>query len=321
MSALSIPSFLKTLRGKHVYFDPLHGNHGDRLLTMAARHMLENAPFTLASNPQSSNFILINGGGSMADGWFGLEILARYNTKFPSHPLAVLPSSFHLTGSSLADIMRARRAPLWLWAREKPSLQILQNAGLTETVHLGLDHDLVFSLAQHSMIRKLKHATAPDRILVVERDDWEGATGRRRPFSPTGLDFIPEGIRTVVRKTVLGAVRRRQDRASPFRQAALRFVHEWHPEAAGMVPLVADISLAEECGFEDFLSNVARASIIITTRLHVAILGQLLNRRTYLVEGSYHKFRGVFEYSMQQASTELLLWNGRYLEKSPENSS
>ena len=87
-----------------------------------------------------------------------------------------------------------------------------------------------------------------------------------------------------------------------------------------MVPLVADISLAETCRFEDFLQNVARASVIVTTRLHVAILGQLLNRRTYLVEGSYHKFRGVFEYSMRQASTELLVWNGQDLEKDQENS-
>jgi len=315
MSALSIPAFLSTLRGKHVFFDPLHGNHGDRLLSIAAQYLLESAPFTLAANPQSANFILINGGGSMVDGWFGLEQLARYNSKFPSHPLAVLPSSFYLTHSSLADITRARRAPLWLWAREEPSLNVLQHAGFTDKVHLGLDHDLVFSLARHPMIRELKHASAQDRILVVERDDWEGPTGRRRPFSPPGLEFIPERFRTVVRKTVLGPVRRRQDRASRFGQAALRFVNRWHPEAAGLDPLIADISLAETCSFEDFLQNVARASIIITTRLHVAILGQLLNRRTYLVEGSYHKFRGVFEYSMQQASADLLVWNGRDLKR------
>ncbi len=81
-----------------------------------------------------------------------------------------------------------------------------------------------------------------------------------------------------------------------------------------MVAMAADISLAETCSFDGFLHHVARAAVIVTTRLHVAILGHLLNHETYLVEGSYHKFRGVFDFSMQQGSTRLLVWNGQELE-------
>jgi exopolysaccharide biosynthesis predicted pyruvyltransferase EpsI len=124
-------------------------------------------------------------------------------------------------------------------------------------------------------------------------------------------------LRTLVRKTLLGRIRRRQDSTSKFGQAAVRFVHGRHPEAAALPSLVADISLAETCSFEEFLAHVAGASTIVTTRLHVAILGHLLHRRTYLVDGSYHKFRGVFDYSMQKGSTEMLTWDGQDLVPDP----
>jgi len=315
MSHWPVGEFLETLRGKQVFFDALHGNHGDRLLSLAAQSLLESAAFTLAPNPQSADFILINGGGSMAEGWFGLERLARYSSAFPGHPLAVLPSSFYLPRTNIADVIGERQAPIWLWAREQPSLNLLRDAGLNDNVHLGLDHDLAFSLARHPLIRELMHTPARNGVLVVERDDWEGPSGRTRPFSPSGLEFIPERFRAMIRKTLLGPGRRRQDRTSRFCEAAVRFVHQRHAETADTVPLVADISLAETCTFEDFLKHVAQASVIVTTRLHVAILGHLLQRRTYLVEGSYHKFRGVFEYSMQQGLTELLVWNGQDLNR------
>jgi len=317
MSSSPVAEFFESLRGKNVFFDALHGNHGDRLLSLATQSLLDNAPFTLASNPQSADFILINGGGSMADGWFGLERLARYSATFQSHPLAVLPSSFYLTHSNLKELIGTRQAPLWLWAREPSSLGVLQDAGLGDKVHLHLDHDLAFSLAQHPVIEGLHRTPIQHGVLVVERDDWEGPTGRTRPVAPPGLEFIPQRLRTQVRKTVLGPMRRRQDSTSKFGQAALRFVHGRNPETAALPPLLADISLAETCSFAEFLTHVAAASVIVTTRLHVAILGHLLQRKTYLVDGRYHKFRGVFDYSMQGGSTELLTWDGQGLVSVP----
>lgn len=314
MNKLPVREFLDSLRGKRVYFDPLHGNHGDRLLSLAAQAMIEQAPFTLIDNPQSAEFILLNGGGSMVDGWFGLELIADYSRKYPSHPLAVLPSSFRLESPDLAEIERLRTAPMWLWAREQPSLDLLRALEPGERVTLGLDHDLAFSLSEHAQIASLRDAPVEDTVLIVERDDWEGPTGRRRPFSPPGLDFIPEQLRTVVRKTLLGPIRNKQDRTSPFRAAAMRFVKRNCAEGSSLAPVASDISLAETCSFEDFLRHVAAARVIVSTRLHVAILGHLLGRETYLVEGSYHKFRGVFEYSMRQGSSRLVRWSGEELE-------
>lgn len=309
MSVSATSEFLAPLRGRSVFFDPLHGNHGDHLLRLGARFLLDNAGISLAETPGAADFILINGGGSMADGWFGLEKLARYCSDFPSTPLAVLPSSFHSTPTRLLETIGTRPAPVHLWAREMASLDLLNRAGFPPQVHLYVDHDLAFQLDCHPLVTGLRVNTSEDHVLIVERDDWEGPTGRSRPFSPSGLDFIPERCRTAVRRTLLGPLRRRQDRESAFASAASEWVGQRYPGTLDQQRLVQDISLAETCSFEQFLEQIARSSVVVTTRLHVAILAHLLQRRTFLVEGSYHKNRAVFEYSMQQGNTKLLRWN------------
>ena len=120
---------------------------------------------------------------------------------------------------------------------------------------------------------------------MVERDDWEGPTGRTRPLAPPGFGFIPESVRSRVRRVLVAPLRRRKDRASEFCRAALAFARHRHPETADLPSMTADVSLAETCDFGAFLRHVAGAAVIVTTRLHVAILGQLLAIPTYLVEG------------------------------------
>ena len=174
---------------------------------------------------------------------------------------------------------------------------------------LCIDHDLAFFLNDHSDVADLRQEPAEGHILVVERDDWEGPTGRRRVLAPSGLEFIPEKIRTLVRRHLLGPLRKRQDKNSEFRKSAECFVKQQHAEANGMKSHAADISLAETCSFAEFQRQVASATFIVTTRLHVAILGQLLNKTTYLVDGNYHKFRGVYDFSMKEGSCNLVSWD------------
>lgn len=61
-------------------------------------------------------------------------------------------------------------------------------------------------------------------------------------------------------------------------------------------PLVEDISKRGK--LNEFVSTVANARRIFTDRLHVAILGHILEKETTLYENNYHKNRGVYEYSL-----------------------
>lgn len=60
---------------------------------------------------------------------------------------------------------------------------------------------------------------------------------------------------------------------------------------------VRDISVAEE-SFAGFCNAAAGASEIYTDRLHVAILGAMLDKPVSFFGNSYHKNRGVYDYSL-----------------------
>ena len=311
--------FLTRLGGRRVFFEALWGNHGDRLLTIAAEALIERAGIAPVRRARSAELILVNGGGGMADGWSGLDRLAHYCRSFPSVPLAVLPSSFHFTHAGLSEMCNLRGADMWLWARERPSFDVLlreQARGCR--FHAGLDHDLAFSLGGHPLIEDLRRVVRPGHLLVVERDDWEGPTGRTRPLAPRGFGFLPGSVRSRVRRVLVAPLRRRQDQRSEFCRAALAYARARHPDLAGLPPVTADISLAESCDFEAFLRTVAGAAVIVTTRLHVAILAHLLEIPTYLVEGRYHKYRGVHVHSMQGGPVSLVTWTGTRIETPSE---
>ena len=51
--------------------------------------------------------------------------------------------------------------------------------------------------------------------------------------------------------------------------------------------------------FPTFIASVAHASRVFTDRLHVSILASILGKETYLLPNSYHKNRGVFDFSLK----------------------
>jgi exopolysaccharide biosynthesis predicted pyruvyltransferase EpsI len=299
------PDLLENLRGRQVYFDSLYGNHGDRLICLAAGQLFNQAGIDRAKTAEESDVILLNGGGAMAEGWFGLQKLAHYNHIFPRTPLVVWPSSYHFPSLDLAESFRTRESPAWLWARERQSLKALEEAKLPDLVSLRLDHDLALRLDKNELFSGTRIATGG--ALIVERDDWEGPTGRKRPFTFSSLGAIPQKWRAAARQLLFSRRRQRDDR-SVFAQKGLHFLAQRHPETTHRNTQVGDISLSETCSFQEFLERIAECGAILTTRLHVALLGHLLNKPTYLVEGTYHKFRGVFDYSLRGGSVQLVRW-------------
>ena len=62
-------------------------------------------------------------------------------------------------------------------------------------------------------------------------------------------------------------------------------------------PLIADISTRKS--LTDFVSTVYNAKEVFTDRLHVAILSKILGKKATLFGNSYHKNKGVWEYSLK----------------------
>jgi exopolysaccharide biosynthesis predicted pyruvyltransferase EpsI len=64
-------------------------------------------------------------------------------------------------------------------------------------------------------------------------------------------------------------------------------------------PYKKDVSMIKK--FDDFISLVANAGDIFTDRLHVKILGKIMDKKTTLYPNKYHKNLGVWEYSLKDS--------------------
>ena len=63
--------------------------------------------------------------------------------------------------------------------------------------------------------------------------------------------------------------------------------------------ICGDISSRSVVSFDTFCTLIRDARAVCTNRLHVGVLAAMLNKPTLLVEGSYHKTRGIYEYSLR----------------------
>lgn len=63
-------------------------------------------------------------------------------------------------------------------------------------------------------------------------------------------------------------------------------------------PIKRDVSI--KGSMTDFVSTVEHAEKVFTDRLHVAILGTILEKDVTLFGNKYHKNRGVYEYSLKE---------------------
>src|SRR5436853_308259 len=57
------------LRNKKVYFEPLFGNHGDKLIEVGSSLFLQRMAVHWVRNPATADIIVINGGAAMTDIW------------------------------------------------------------------------------------------------------------------------------------------------------------------------------------------------------------------------------------------------------------
>lgn len=298
----SVRQTLSALRGKRLFFDPLCGNNGDTLIRMGAESLFRRFHLDLVGDPAEAECIVVNGGGGMNNFWQGgLNALRYYNTAFRDIPLLVLPSSYQVEAADLAALFALRRAPAHLYAREQYSLDLLSASGLPGAITLGLDHDLAFALEDTTYLKGLRARRADKHILIVERGDLESTTGlRHRIYLKDGMrERVPQRVRYAIKRGLLALTTPRTPR-SPFARTHAAWARREYPQLRKLPIYVDDISENGRCSFARFSRLIAEAALVITTRLHVAILGGMLGKPTHMFGGTYHKIAGVYEYSLHK---------------------
>ncbi|MEM9372178.1 MAG: hypothetical protein AAGA55_00915 [Planctomycetota bacterium] len=303
---LDLDRFLAPYRGRSVYLHEVAGNNGDELILKGSEHILDRSGCVRTADPSSAELLLING-GFKSDFWpHANETIREFSARHPGTPLAILPSSFLFEETDFPALFEGRTSPTTIFARETRSLELLGSMRFEVPAAFGLDHDSAFALAEAPRYKTLASREPVNDVLIVERGDAESSTGH------IDTDQIAPGFVRSIASAVLprsvamaGARSLRRIRGGSTPASHSAFVSKAVALAErelGREPrttVISDISRRSACDFDGFCDMIADARVVISTRLHVAILGSVLGRRTFAVAGNNHKIPGIYDHSMK----------------------
>ena len=299
-----VQDLLRKYTGKTCFFEHEGGNNGDELIRMGSQFAIARAGLNLTDNLDKADLIIVRGGGGMNDFLPGtLDRLSGLLNEYHL-PIIVLPQSYKFAHTDFPALFKGRGdAPVFLYARERTSLEALCSMQFHPSVRVGIDHDMAMVLEGGDFVRALGERARRRHILIVERKDVEAECPiDRKPFPfPALRDAIPISTRIKIKRGIRWALSGRNAK-SAFADRLKGIALEQYPQYADDPTIAMDISDKGTASFEYFCSLIADSSIVITNRLHVGILGALLGKPTYLREGSYHKIRGIHEYSLSRMS-------------------
>lgn len=274
-------------RGASVgYVDyPMHMNVGDLLIFMGTmeffrtnRNRIAGAFCLFDDSPRALNglagcdVIVCHGGGNFGDIYPRHQALReRVVRHFPDKPIVVMPQSFHFGSESSmrrsGEVFRSHR-DLTLCVRDLPS-QELARVHFSDRVLLV--PDMAHRLYAHFAPARRRAAVAPEPLLLLRRD--VEADVRTAPAPETGRDW-----RDLLRP--LDKLRIGRHRATSMLAGRLEI------PATG---IVFAHNRTVESVMDDLAARLARHRHWITSRLHGAIFGLLLDRTVELLDNSYGK--------------------------------
>jgi len=271
-------------------------------MVMGTESVYEDLHILRANSPEQADLLVLGASGGMLDRFTHIPRMFRWlSHTYPKKPMCVLPSTFYYPTRSIAEDIGTRKAPLTIFCREAYSYRHLtEQHNLPETCSVKLDHDLAFELEDGPYVASVR-AMPPQHILFVERVDVEHVAIALNPESTSmkARKLIGKVVPANLKKTLYFMVRFvRSKRQTPFRDCCEHLLKKQYPDLIKLPRLVADISNVNTCSFDEFTQAVGHAAVIFTTRLHVAILGAMAGKPTFLFEGPYHKIRGIYEHSL-----------------------
>jgi exopolysaccharide biosynthesis predicted pyruvyltransferase EpsI len=266
---LSVIQTMYKLQGKEIFYVPNPGNVGDYVIEEATLQVLNSFNVRqreLLSPEDSKNHIVLIGGGG------GLVPLYRYNDEYFSSIAKCNPTQIIILPSTIRGnpnlLMHLREQDV-LFLRDQISFNEI--ASTSRNFQFGLDHDMAFFLDPSPFL---------DRNTI---QNFENHFARelsqlqfvRKPDSVPGL-FL------------------RQDKESK-----LKVLQNITTDISSFYVFQATKEERTVYLF-NFILEISRSKRIITDRLHVAIVGDLLEKEITLIDNSYSKNRDVYNQSMSK---------------------
>lgn len=295
---ISVEAELATWGDDRVYFDPMWGNHGDRLIVMGSEVALATAGIRRVPDVREADRIVINGAGYRSEGEW-LAHMARLVGQADGVPVMIMPATFE-DPAGILSLLDHHAGSSIIYFREQTSYRMARDIGVRAHMDLRLDHDMAFRLRESEYLVGLHDVARSETVLIVERTDGESVSGSRAlSFGPSWLKtWVPESLKLKIKREVRQASARSSGPKKGFAVASIGLLGRIQSGHADLPIVAGDISRIDFCTFDQFGAYVANAAVVLTTRLHVGILAALLGKETYLVPGVYHKMAAVYEYSL-----------------------
>jgi exopolysaccharide biosynthesis predicted pyruvyltransferase EpsI len=294
--------FMEKVAGRYTYFDEYPGgNNGDVIILKGNQHAMKKVGCKLVDSPGKAEQIVIRGGGVMVDIYqTDFKKLVEYREKYPSVPLIYGPSTFRFRGADFRKICEISSAsPLILFARDHNSAQAVREINPPAHCEIHVSHDLAFELYDSDFIADLRRNCAEKHILIAMRKDKEGFA---KVLTKTSGTWLPKSVRRP-----LSWVRDRL--VAHVSQDIVETILKQEHVSDNLPRIYRDVACS--LSFEEFVASIRDAALIVTNRLHVAVLGHLLNKRVVIIcatEYHEHKIKGVYELSMSGPGSKTVLF-------------
>lgn len=301
----SLKDFFSNLEYKNFYYHRYQGNNGDDLIDVGTQAFFRKNKINTTSKIEESDCIILCGGGGIVKEWMiGIDFLSYANYHYPNIPIIVLPSTLGKGDLDLVSNFEKRQAPFYIWARERYTFDILKSYNINN-YYVGIDHDMaIHAKESDDLIMPNQRA---GYILLVERFDAEFNTSEAHNMKIKQYFILSKIFKKIeqllprkLRRKIKRNLKPSQWQNRPFVQVSLREIYKDYPNAKKLNIMYCDISARSNASYSEFINLVKKASFISTTRLHVGILGYLLDKPVYLKYGENleHKIKGVYEYTL-----------------------
>ena len=294
--------FLESVRDRKTYFEEGErgANNGDHLITMGAQRVLCETGCKLVDSPDKAEQIVMRGGGRMVSIYQGeFRKIVTFRRDYPSLPLILAPQTFQPEAVDFEDICKISSSPLTLFARENNSTNALRQLQLPKNCQVYVSQDLAFELRDSEFITNIVKNATEKHVLIAMRKDKEGVTGvlvkMRAPWLPKKirrpLSWVRDRLVATVSKDIITSILKQEK------------------VGRELPKIYRDVS--SSVSFEEFVAAIRDAALVVTNRLHTAVLGNLLNKRVVLIcSGEYHKHKvkGVYDFSMSGPNSRTSLY-------------
>lgn len=278
----------------YVFLDlPFHPNVGDTLIAMGSLSFLKGtghkclyycSPGTFDNRKISPDALIIfNGGGNFGDLWkeFYTDFRNKILKMYPNHHYLVLPQSvcYKEEENLRYDVELFSSCPnVTICARDKVSYDFLKEHFKENTILLVPD------MAFYTEKKYLTSKDNKGKVLFLKRKDKEFVSNPKYDIVPKDAeerDWPTMERLSRVHRYYLVINRRINKRGCP----KLLFNIENHIWMKLILPIYLNSGIK-------FVNNY---DIVYTTRLHVAVLATLLNKKVVFFDNSYGKNSALYE--------------------------